>query len=714
MVRYIDRTRYRKSYRDVVDFYKRFVKNYPFLPQHASLVPSFQDHETPVVAFVAPNSGASVGGVSITITGFNFANGATVKIGSTNNPCPATSVVFVSSTTLTCVTPVLSTGAGLKNVIVTNPNALTSGETGNNTFTYLGLPAPNVTGAFRVGAVSYIVTGLQDPSGGSDIQIGGTNFVTGCTVGFYQSAVLVNSATAVAFLNSSTIQATCPALASGIYDIVVTNPDAQTSGASGNGLHESYQISDDTWGCLLQPGAYDPDGLGAGVGRWTDSSGNGNHADSAGGGANPANNGAGCPLFDGSDDSLLINESFVPAVQVVAAMASHLNGTVVSFFESNAVDLDVIDYGNRAIICGIGASPGLYHTAGGLKSVAYDEISAYQVAQAGVYTSWDQASIKETHMAVMAWDASVDELRVRLDTGTMGTTIYLPDGIPNDSNTGASTKVGAGYSSFFYGTLKLIAITSAILTTSHLNKIREWGRIMNHIPASYFTPADDVNVYTWHKADTNVADIPSYLGGTVTVWNNHIAGDSTKNLVPVTVDPNFVQNDLYANFTHDILVGQGSELSSSYFASPLAQPYMIMCGVVQGSATIFDTIDPTGGPPRVASWTDGTNLYLDAGATLSVANPYSPFNTGQIFLFVCDGVTSEIYIDNSVTPVASGDAGTSSFSSLLLGNKYDMSDPAFQFCLMCEIVSSAGVPSATLRRQHMAYLAARMKTVISG
>ena len=56
---------------------------------------------------MTPNSGSTAGGTAVTITGTNFAAGATVTFGST----AATNVVVVNSTTITATTPAGSAGA---------------------------------------------------------------------------------------------------------------------------------------------------------------------------------------------------------------------------------------------------------------------------------------------------------------------------------------------------------------------------------------------------------------------------------------------------------------------------------------------------------------------------------------------------------------------------------------------------------------------------
>jgi hypothetical protein len=87
----------------------------------------------PGVTNLAPSCGGLAGGTSITITGSNFVNGATVTIGGQ----PASNVVFVSSTTLTAETP--AAAAGTQPVVVKNPDTQTA--TLPNAFTYVAPPS---------------------------------------------------------------------------------------------------------------------------------------------------------------------------------------------------------------------------------------------------------------------------------------------------------------------------------------------------------------------------------------------------------------------------------------------------------------------------------------------------------------------------------------------------------------------------------------------
>jgi large repetitive protein len=82
-----------------------------------TLTLTIESTTSPVVSAVSPSSGTTAGGTAVTITGENFETGAEVFIG----PAAATSVVVVSATSITCVTPAGTAGA--RDVTVRNPDA---------------------------------------------------------------------------------------------------------------------------------------------------------------------------------------------------------------------------------------------------------------------------------------------------------------------------------------------------------------------------------------------------------------------------------------------------------------------------------------------------------------------------------------------------------------------------------------------------------------
>ena len=85
----------------------------------------------PTVTLLSPNAGPPAGGTSVTVTGTNFVAGATVKFGAVSG----TSVVVLSATSLTVVTPAQSPGG--VTVTVTNPDGTSTSAV---TFTYQATP----------------------------------------------------------------------------------------------------------------------------------------------------------------------------------------------------------------------------------------------------------------------------------------------------------------------------------------------------------------------------------------------------------------------------------------------------------------------------------------------------------------------------------------------------------------------------------------------
>jgi hypothetical protein len=90
----------------------------------------------PVVSTVSPNSGSTVGGTSITISGSGFQNNATVSLGGSL----ASSVAVVNSSTITALTP--AHAAGTVDVVVTNTDGQSGTKTGGFTYVAPQTPVP--------------------------------------------------------------------------------------------------------------------------------------------------------------------------------------------------------------------------------------------------------------------------------------------------------------------------------------------------------------------------------------------------------------------------------------------------------------------------------------------------------------------------------------------------------------------------------------------
>jgi hypothetical protein len=173
----------------------------------------------PTVTGVSPTSGSTAGGTAVTITGTNFASGATVTFGS----AAATNVVVASSTSITATTPAGSAGA--VTVTVTNPGVQSGSLT--NGFTYV--VAPTLTS----------VSPNNGPAaGGTAVTITGTNFASGATVAFGGAA-----ATNVVVASATSITATTPAHSSGAVTVTVTVNGQSGSLSSGFSYNAAVAMS---------------------------------------------------------------------------------------------------------------------------------------------------------------------------------------------------------------------------------------------------------------------------------------------------------------------------------------------------------------------------------------------------------------------------------------------------------------------------------------
>lgn len=158
------------------------------------------------VTSVGPGSGSTAGGTAVTITGVNFAAGATVTFGTT----AAANVAVVSGTQINATTP--PGNAGAVTVTVRNPG----GQTGSlvDGFTYIAPPT-----------VTNVNPGNGAIAGGTSVTISGTGFASGVTV-MFGSAPAAN----VVVANSTTITATTPPGSAGAVAVKVTN----SNGLSGS------------------------------------------------------------------------------------------------------------------------------------------------------------------------------------------------------------------------------------------------------------------------------------------------------------------------------------------------------------------------------------------------------------------------------------------------------------------------------------------------
>lgn len=164
---------------------------------------NFYYEDTPTVTSVSTSTGDVGGNSEVTVTGTNFAPGATVSIGGTN----CLNSTYLNGTSIKCdKTP--ATAAGTYEVRVTNPGGTTNALASAFTF---NTSSPTLS--------SFSPTKIST-AGAENLTITGTNFVSAPTV-----SIAGSPCTGVTYVNATTITCTTPALGAGAKKIIVTNPD---------------------------------------------------------------------------------------------------------------------------------------------------------------------------------------------------------------------------------------------------------------------------------------------------------------------------------------------------------------------------------------------------------------------------------------------------------------------------------------------------------
>ena len=137
----------------------------------------------------------------MTVTGTGFVGASAVDFGSV----PATTYSVTSSSTITATSP--AEGAATVDVTVSTPSG-TSATSPADRFTYQAAPT--------ISAISPVAGPL---SGGSTVNITGTNFAGATGASFGSSTATTYSVT-----SSTSISATAPAEAAGTVDVTVSTP----------------------------------------------------------------------------------------------------------------------------------------------------------------------------------------------------------------------------------------------------------------------------------------------------------------------------------------------------------------------------------------------------------------------------------------------------------------------------------------------------------
>ena len=188
--------------------------------QTAALINAFTvTSPPPTVTIISPNSGRNTGPINITyLAGTNFYAGAAVKLAKAGqSDVLATNVVLVDNTWITCTLDLTGVAPGPWSVVVTN----TDGQSGTLNNGFIVNPPPTVT---SVSPNSGCNTAVIYP------YVWGANFMTGAAVKLTKAGQSDIVGTSVNVLGSGWIvcRLDLRGKATGEWNVVVTNPDAQT------------------------------------------------------------------------------------------------------------------------------------------------------------------------------------------------------------------------------------------------------------------------------------------------------------------------------------------------------------------------------------------------------------------------------------------------------------------------------------------------------
>jgi IPT/TIG domain/Putative Ig domain len=182
----------------------------------ASLSLTIAAPSSPVINSLSPSSGPTAGGAVVTISGANFASGASVTFGGV----AASSVTVSSASQIQAVAP--THVAGTVGVLVSENGQ----NSGSANFTYNALTP----------AVSSVSPSSGPTAGGTTVTINGSNFLAGALVLFGTAP-----ATNVSIVSATQIQATTPSNAAGSATVSVQDPGNLGSSLSGGFTYTASQ-----------------------------------------------------------------------------------------------------------------------------------------------------------------------------------------------------------------------------------------------------------------------------------------------------------------------------------------------------------------------------------------------------------------------------------------------------------------------------------------
>ena len=175
----------------------------------------------PAITAVSPNTGSTLGGTPVTISGSNFIRVVSVTFGGV----PATNVTTVSDGSITCIAPAGSADAA---PVVVSTASASSAANSYAVFTY-GLAVPTLAAITHSAPYLPISPNIGSSAGGTSVTITGANF-TGTTGVTFGGA----AATRVIVVDDNTLTCITPEGSTGATSVVVTTPNGSNP-ANGSG-----------------------------------------------------------------------------------------------------------------------------------------------------------------------------------------------------------------------------------------------------------------------------------------------------------------------------------------------------------------------------------------------------------------------------------------------------------------------------------------------
>ncbi len=172
----------------------------------------------PAVTSVAPATGPSGGGTTVTITGTGFSDATAVSFGST----PATDLAVASATLITALAPA---GSGVVDITVTTPDG-TSAASAADQFTYGSAPTATT-----------LSPGVGPIGGGTQVTVDGTGFVAGQTSVTIGGTVIPPASVTVQ--NARVLTFITPGNAAGTVSVMVTAPGGTTGAIPGGFTYQA-------------------------------------------------------------------------------------------------------------------------------------------------------------------------------------------------------------------------------------------------------------------------------------------------------------------------------------------------------------------------------------------------------------------------------------------------------------------------------------------